>query len=84
MLPDSKISSTMELGRNKLKYIVNFALKPYFKDILKSEETASEWFSISFDKTLNKAVQWCEMDLVSCFWNSAANEFHVHFCNSML
>ena len=38
-----------------MQYIVNFGLKPYFKDILKSEETASECFSILFEESLNKA-----------------------------
>ena len=74
----------LPLSSQKFLVLILSTSGGYFKDILKSEETASEWFSISFDKTLNKAVQWCEMDLVSCFWNSAANEFHVHFCNSML
>ena len=34
MFPDSKFAASMELGRNKLKYIINHGLAPYFKIIL--------------------------------------------------
>ena len=46
----------------------------YFKDILKSEIAASEWFPISFDESLNKAVQDREMDFVTRFLKNAANK----------
>lgn len=43
MVPNSKFASIMELGRNKIKHIVNFGLWLYFQDILKSK-IASEVF----------------------------------------
>lgn len=46
----------MELGRNNLKYIAGVGIKPYFKDILKTEITAFGCFSISFDQSLYKTV----------------------------
>ena len=64
MFPDSKIASQIELGRMKLKYIVNFGLGPHFRDVLKYETAVSEWYSISFDDSLNKVVQECEMDIL--------------------
>ena len=66
MFPDSKIPSQIELGRMKLKYIVNFG--PHFTDVLKCETAASEWYSISFDDSLNKVVQEFEMDILIRFW----------------
>ena len=64
MFPDSKIASQIELGRMKLKYMVNFGLGPHFRDVLKCETAASDWYSISFDDSLNKVVQECEMDIL--------------------
>ena len=34
MLPDSEIAKSFELGADKLKYVINFGLAPYFKDML--------------------------------------------------
>ena len=56
MFPDSKIASQMELGRMKLKYNFNFGLGPHFRDILRCKSAASEWYSISFDESLNKVL----------------------------
>ena len=30
MFPDSKIVSKMELGKDKLKYVVNYGIAPFF------------------------------------------------------
>ena len=30
MFPDSKIASILELGKDKLKYVVNYGIAPYF------------------------------------------------------
>ena len=65
MIPDSKIASQIELGRMKLKYIVNFRFGTHFRGVLKYETAASEWYSISFDDSLNKVVQECEMDILT-------------------
>ena len=83
MFPDSKIASQIELGRMKLKYIVNFGLGPHFRDVLKCETAASEWYSISFDDSLNKVVQECEMDILIRFWDNISNLVQVRYWNSM-
>ena len=84
MFATSKIACTVQVGSNKLKYIVKFGLAPYFKDILKSEIAASEWFLISFDESSNKEIQGFEMNFVIHFWNSAINKVHFRFWGSML
>ena len=35
MFPDSKIAQNLQLGSNKLKYICNFGIASYFKDVQK-------------------------------------------------
>ena len=63
MFPDSQIAEKMELGPNKLKYLVNHGLAPYFKECL-SDILKSEYFVVSFDESLNATDQECEMDLL--------------------
>ena len=83
MFPDSKIASQMELGKTKLMYIVNHGLGPHFREELKREASASEWYVVSFDESLNKTVQECEMDLIIRFWDNLTNTVQVRFWNSM-
>ena len=42
MFPDSKIASIMELGKDKLKYVVNYGIAPYFTQLLKEQVSSSE------------------------------------------
>ena len=35
MFPDSKIAQNFQLGPDKLKYICNFGIAPYFKGVLR-------------------------------------------------
>ena len=53
MFPDSKIAKSFELGATKLKYVINFGIAPYFRDILQR----SDCFVISFDESLNDYTQ---------------------------
>ena len=34
MFPESKIGKTFEVGATKLKYVINFGIGPYFRDML--------------------------------------------------
>ena len=69
----------MELGRIKLMYIENFGMAPYFREILKNETVNSGWYTISFDASLIKVVQECEMDIVIRFWDNLSNKVQVRF-----
>ena len=47
MFPDSKIASIMELDKDKLKYVVNYVIAPYFPQSLREQVSSSESFVIS-------------------------------------
>ena len=54
----------MELGRNKLEYIINHGLAPYFKNILTEDLGSADFVSVCFDECLNKTTKNSEMELV--------------------
>lgn len=83
MFPDSLIAAEMELGPNKMKYITNHGLAPHFKSILKADVTASEWVVASFDESLNKVTQDCEMDILVRFWDNNEDRVEVRYWDSM-
>ena len=47
MFPDSKIAGIMELDEDKLKYVVNYGIAPYFQQLLREQVSSSESFVIS-------------------------------------
>ena len=47
MFPDSKIASILELGKDKLKCVVNYGIAPYFTQLLRDQVSSSKWLVIS-------------------------------------
>ena len=65
-----KVKLPFELGATKLKYVINFGIAPYFRDILYNHLQKSDCFVISFDESLNDYTQNCQMDiLIRYFWS---------------
>ena len=59
VFPDSKIAKSFELGATKLKYVIDFGIAPYFRDILYNHLQKSDCFVIYFDESLNDYTQNC-------------------------
>ena len=74
LCPDSKIAKDVTLGRTKISYILNFGLAPYFKSLLIEEIKKTPCYLISFDESLNKITQNCQMNLLVRFWNEVSNK----------
>lgn len=83
MFPHSKIASKMELGKDKLKYVVNYGIAPFFAEGLKKQVSESEWLAVCYDESLNKVIQDSEMDLVLRFWDNVINKVQVRYWDSM-
>ena len=69
LFPDSKIAASMELSKNKLKYI-NHGHTPYFKNILTEDLGSADFLPVCFDESINKTTQNCVMDLVLRYWDN--------------
>ena len=82
LFPDSKFAQDVALGRTKINYVINFGLAPYFKSLLIEEVEKSPYYVVSFDESLNKVTQTCQMDLIVRFWNELSNEVEVRYLNS--
>ena len=82
MFSDSSVAQEFQLGADKLKYVVNWGLAPYFKDILKENLRKSEFLVISFDESLNKSTRNCQMDIAIRFWNQETERVEVRYWDS--
>lgn len=74
MFPDSAIAGKMELKKDKVAYMCNFGLGPYFQNELSNVLKKCELISISFDESLNKVAQKGQMDIYVRYWNSKKAE----------
>ena len=73
----------MELGKDKLKYVVNYGISPFFAERLKKQISESEWFSVCYEESLNKIIQESEMDLVLRFCDTCKNKIQVRYWDSI-
>ena len=80
---DSKIGSKMELGKDKLEYIANYGITPFFAEELKKQVNDPEWIAVCYDEYLNKFIQESKMSLVLRFWNTCTNEVQVRYWDSI-
>ena len=82
MFPDSDLAKQFKLGPNKVKYIANFGIKPYIRNLLVESIKKSDCYVISFDESLNKVTQNCEMDLLVRYFDSLDEKVKVRFYDS--
>ena len=89
MFRDSKIFKSFEFGATKLKYVINFGIAPYFRDILYNHLQKSDCFVISFDESLNDYTQmgeWifinCQMDILIRYFDHVENRMKVGYVDS--
>ena len=60
MLPYSTITKSFELCGDKIRYMTNYGLAPYLKGLLIDSLKKSDCFVVSFEESLNDALQSCD------------------------
>ena len=82
MFPASNIDKQYQMGPDKLKYVVNWGLAPYFKDLLIEDISNAKYLSVGFDESLNKITQCCQMDLMVRYWDVNNSKVQVRYWDS--
>ena len=83
MFPDSKIAQNVQLGPDKLKYICNFGIVPYFKNVLKEMLKKSNLYVICFDESLSDVTQSCQMDVLIRYFDSIDRKVKMRYLDSV-
>ena len=65
-----------------MKYLANFDIKSYLKDLLAESIKKFDCYIVSFDESLNKLTQNCEMDLLLRYFDSSDDRVKVRFYHS--
>lgn len=82
MFGDSQIAKSFQLSRTKCSYLLNFGIAPYFRQEIINLVKGAEFFSISFDESLNDVIQEEQMDIIIRFWDTKNNETSVRYIES--
>ena len=88
IFPESNISN---LGAEKIRYLVNLDLAPYFKDKLVEDVDRYKFLSVDFNESLNCVTHICQMHIAGRFWDVNrvqvrywASSFMGHTANDLL
>ena len=82
MFPDSEIAKSFQLGLTKIKYLTNFGIAPYHKSVLLERIKESPCFVISYNESLNPAIQICEMDLLARYFDETEERVKIRYLDS--
>ena len=82
MFSDSEIAKSFSLGADKLRYVVNYGLAPYFHDVLEKKINCAPYFVAMCDESLNKVMQENQVDLLIRYWGESTNKVRVQFWDS--
>ena len=86
MFPDSfgpnKPMEKMRLSRTKTAYVTNHGFYPYYKNILQVAASKSPYIAVSYDESLNDALQKGQMDFIIRYWDEDSSQVRSRYWNS--
>lgn len=74
MFPYSTIAKNIQLGRDKMAYLIVHGISPLFEQHLIDEVSTTKFFVLGFDESINKVTQKQQMDLNIHFKNEVDKE----------
>ncbi|GBN47272.1 hypothetical protein AVEN_47705-1 [Araneus ventricosus] len=72
----------MQLGRDKMAYMIVYGIAPFLKQNLLDEILVSEHFVVDFDESINKVSQKQQMDINIRFWDRCENRVKTWYLTS--
>ena len=70
MFPDSEVAKKFQMHKDKICYVISHGLGPYFQSELSKLIQQCEFYTVSFDESLNKVAQKGQMDIIIRFWKN--------------
>lgn len=83
MFPDSEIAKQFHLGKDKISYLVNFGLAPFFQSKFNALLKTCVAYTVIFDEAFNKISQKGQMDIILHFYNIEEETVCTMYYNSV-
>jgi len=74
MFKKCSTAQDMTLKKDKMGYVITYGLGPHFRQKLFDDIHPDHPFSVSYDESLNKISQKCQMDVMLTFWSKSKEE----------
>ena len=81
MFPDSNIAKNYCQGRGKLKYVIQFGISPYMKELVQSN-IQGQSFTFHFDETTNSQVKK-QYDGYATYFSPEHKQISSAYCGSL-
>ena len=82
MFSDSIFAAKFSLQKDKCAYYLNYGIALHLRSILVDEIQKSEYYTASFDESLNSVIQMGQMDLVVNYWDDVQNRVCTRYLDS--
>ena len=82
MFPDDHVVANFTCGKDKTKYLVNYGIGPWVKELLNIQIDNAVYVVVGFDESLNKVTQTCQMDLNVRYWDPVDHRVKVRYYDS--
>ena len=71
-----------QLKKDKARYLIVYGIYPALLKSLRNKINASPWYSVSFDESLNRHQQLCQMDVNIRYWSTEHNQAKTTYYDS--
>ena len=82
MFPDSTIAKSFTLGKTECGYYITYGITPYFGELIETLINKPPCFSLSFDESLNRVLQFEQMDMNVRYWDDGNGLVKLNYVNS--
>lgn len=78
-----QIFKKFNVSKTKCDYLMNYGILPHFRSILLILIQDSPFYSLSFNESLNRVMQSCQMDVDIPCWNETNNTLESEYIDSV-
>ena len=65
------IAKSFKLSKTKCAYLINFGIAPCFKEVLRKKVINTPGFSLLFDESMTRILQYEQLDIQIRFWDDS-------------
>ncbi|KAJ8685902.1 hypothetical protein QAD02_021695 [Eretmocerus hayati] len=76
---EGELAKQLQLGNDKMGYMINYGLGPYFYERTLASVRGSDVLALSFDGSFNQKMQKIQMDIYVKSWDASKNQAVVRY-----
>ena len=82
MFSSCQLIKKFQMKKDKARYLIVYGIYPALLQSLQKKINASPWHTVSFDESLNRDQQQCQMDVNIRYWSTEENQVKTSYYDS--